>query len=273
MNKRITIKDIQAFKERGEQIVCLTAYDAIHAAWAQAAGAQLLLVGDSMGNTVLGYENTLPVTLEQSLAATAAVRRGAAQPLVVGDMPFLTYQLSIDEAVRNAGRYLKECGADAVKLEGGRPMFALIRRLVDVGIPVMAHIGLLPQSLRKDGGYRLHGKEETEAEQLVDDARAVQEAGAFSVVLEGIPAALAARITAELAIPTIGIAAGPHCDGQIQVITDVLGMTDGFVPKHAMRQTNLFETAVGALRRYAAEVKAMAADETPADGKPKEKTP
>jgi len=254
MNKRLTVRDIQALKAHGEGIVCITAYDALQARWAQDGGAHLVLVGDSMGNTVLGYENTLPVTLEQSLSATAAVRRGAPLPLVVGDMPFLTYQASLDEAVLNAGRYLKEAGADAVKLEGGRAMFPVIERLVAVGIPVMAHIGLLPQSVLKDGGYRLHGKSAAEAQQLLDDAKAVQDAGAFSVVLEGIPTDLSEKITASLEIPTIGIAAGPHCSGQIQVITDVLGMTGTPMPKHAMTKANLYETAVKAIRAYAADV-------------------
>ena len=254
MNKRLTVRDIQALKARGEGIVCITAYDAIQARWAQDGGAHVILVGDSMGNTVLGYDTTLPVTLEQSLSATAAVRRGAPLPLIVGDMPFLTYQTSLDEAVLNAGRYLKEAGADAVKLEGGRTMFPVIERLVAVGIPVMAHIGLLPQSVLKDGGYRLHGKSEAEAKQLLDDAKAVQDAGAFSVVLEGIPADLSGQITASLEIPTIGIAAGTQCSGQIQVITDVLGMTGNPMPKHAMTKANLYDTAVQAIRAYASEV-------------------
>ncbi|MBO4512029.1 MAG: 3-methyl-2-oxobutanoate hydroxymethyltransferase, partial [Victivallales bacterium] len=171
-----------------------------------------------------------------------------------GDMPFMSYQCNQDEAVRNAGRYLKECGADGVKLEGGALYADLIRRLVNSGIPVMAHIGLLPQSVLKDGGYRLHGKDEKEAEALLNDARAVQEAGAFCVVLEGVPDELSAIITKELEIPTIGIGAGPFCDGQIQVITDILGLGGSYLPKHAKRYTSLAEQASQALKQYANEV-------------------
>ncbi len=173
MNQKVTVRTLHDLKARGEKILMLTAYDACTAAWAEAAGVPTILVGDSMGNTVLGYPNTLPVTLEESLAHTAAVRRGAPNAFVVGDMPFLSYQISVEEAVRNAGRYLKECGADAVKLEGGRAMLPVIERLVTVGIPVVGHIGLLPQSVLKDGGYRLHGKADDEAQAIRADARAL----------------------------------------------------------------------------------------------------
>ena len=192
--------------------------------------------------------------MEESLALTAAVRRGARQAMVIGDMPFMSYQVSLEEAVVNAGRYLKEVGADGVKLEGGRVMHGVIRRLVDVGIPVMGHIGLMPQSVLKDGGYRLHGKTQEEASAILDDALAVQDAGAFAVVLEGVPAALAEEITGRLTIPTIGIGAGPRCDGQVQVITDILGLGGDFVPKHAKIYTQLGEAALNGLKQYVQEV-------------------
>ena len=257
MNPKVTVRTLHDLKARGEKILMLTAYDACTAAWAETAGVPTILVGDSMGNTVLGYPNTLPVTLEESLAHTAAVRRGAPNAFVIGDMPFLSYQISVEEAVRNAGRYLKECGADAVKLEGGRAMLPVIERLVTVGIPVVGHIGLLPQSVLKDGGYRLHGKADDEAQAIRADARALDAAGCCAIVLEGIPHDLAGEITAEIATPTIGIGAGPKTDGQVQVIADLLGLAPGgFTPKHAKRYAELGETAVAAIRQYVAEVQA-----------------
>ena len=257
MNPKVTVRTLHDLKARGEKILMLTAYDACTAAWAETAGVPTILVGDSMGNTVLGYPNTLPVTLEESLAHTAAVRRGAPNAFVIGDMPFLSYQISVEEAVRNAGRYLKECGADAVKLEGGRAMLPVIERLVTVGIPVVGHIGLLPQSVLKDGGYRLHGKADDEAQAIRADARALDAAGCCAIVLEGIPHDLAGEITAEIATPTIGIGAGPKTDGQVQVIADLLGLAPGgFTPKHAKRYAELGEAAVAAIRQYVAEVQA-----------------
>ena len=253
-DRKITVRDFWKMKQKGEKIVTVTSYDALFAKIVDEAGFHLILVGDSAGNTVLGYRNTIPVTLEESLMLTAAVARGAKHAMVIGDMPFMSYQCGMDEAVRNAGRYLKECGADGVKLEGGSLYADLIKRLVDSGIPVMAHIGLLPQSVLKDGGYRLHGKDEKEAEALMKDAEAVQAAGAFSVVLEGVPDDLSAKITEALTIPTIGIGAGPFCDGQIQVITDILGLGGSYLPKHAKRYTCLAEQAALALRQYADEV-------------------
>ncbi len=254
MDRKLTVRDIWKLKRDGVKIVTSTAYDALFAKIADEAGMHLLLVGDSAGNTVLGYRNTIPVTLEESLMLTAAVARGARRAMVIGDMPFMTYQCNQDEAVRNAGRYLKECGADGVKLEGGRLHAGLIKRLVDSGIPVMAHIGLLPQSVLKDGGYRLHGKDDSEARAIMDDALAVQEAGAFCVVLEGVTDELGAEITRTLDIPTIGIGGGPSCDGQIQVITDLLGLGGSYLPKHAKRFVNLAEYAGQALRQYLKEV-------------------
>ena len=255
MNQKITVRTLRELKARGEKILMLTAYDACTAAWAEAAGVPTILVGDSMGNTVLGYSNTLPVTLEESLLHTSAVRRGAPNAFVIGDMPFMSYQISVEEAVRNAGRYLKECGADAVKLEGGRDMLPVIERLVTVGIPVVGHIGLLPQSVLKDGGYRLHGKAAAEAKALISDAKALEKAGVCMMVLEGVPRELAADITSQVTTPTIGIGAGAGTDGQVQVIADLLGLNaGGFTPKHAKRYAELGETAIAAIRQYVAEV-------------------
>ena len=188
-----------------------------------------------------------------ALMLTSAVCRGVKRAMVIGDMPFMSYQAGLDDAVRNAGRYLKECGADGVKLEGGQSAYPIIQRLTSSGIPVMGHVGLLPQSVLKDGGYRIHGNSDEEAKAVMQDALAVQEAGAFSVVLEGIPAPLAKEITARLTIPTIGIGAGPHTDGQIQVIADILGL-GSFVPKHAKRFANLSDVIASALRQYVSEV-------------------
>lgn len=262
MEKRISVTDIAAMKRRGEKIVMLTAYDAATARWAEEGGCQLLLVGDSMGNTVLGYENTLPVTLEESLFHTAAVRRGCRRAMVIGDMPFMSYQISLEEAIRNAGRYLQVAGADAVKLEGGMTMLPVCRRLVEVGIPVMGHIGLLPQSVLRDGGYRLHGKSAEEAASLRQDALALQEAGVFALVLEGLPAELSRDITASLRIPTIGIAAGPFCDGQVQVIADLLCLGGGYIPKHARSYADLSATAIAAIRNYVGDVQSGTFPET-----------
>ncbi|MGN0866129.1 MAG: 3-methyl-2-oxobutanoate hydroxymethyltransferase [Oligosphaeraceae bacterium] len=256
MESKVTIRTLRDMKARREKAVMLTAFDAATARWAQEAGVEILLVGDSMGNTVLGYPNTLPVTLEESLSHTAAVRRGSDRCLVVGDMPFLSYQLELHEAVRNAGRYLKECGADAVKLEGGRTMLPLIRRLVEVGIPVMGHIGLLPQSVLKDGGYRIHGRGEEERKALLEDAAALDQAGVFSMVLEGVPRELAEEITGMVRATTIGIGAGAGTDGQVQVLADLLGYGgDGYLPRHAKRYASVHDIAVQAIREYAAEVR------------------
>ena len=252
--RKLTVRDLLKLKQAGQKIVTVTAYDALFGRIADEAGMHLILVGDSAGNTVLGYKNTIPVTLEESLMLTAAVCRGVRHAMVIGDMPFMSYQISEAEAVRNAGRYLKECGADGVKLEGGRSIQGLIARLVGSGIPVFAHVGLQPQQVLKDGGYRIHGREDTEAEEIYKDALAVQEAGAFAVVLEGVSAGLAKRITSELRIPTIGIGAGASCDGQIQVITDILGLGGAYLPRHAKHYANLAENAVAALKCYADEV-------------------
>ncbi|NMA42309.1 MAG: 3-methyl-2-oxobutanoate hydroxymethyltransferase [Oligosphaeraceae bacterium] len=255
MNKRISVQDFARFKAMGEKIVMITAYDACQAFWCESAGCHALLVGDSMGNTVLGYENTLPVTMEEMLSHTAAVRRASKNAMVIADLPFMSYQVSIEEALRNAGRCLKEAGADAVKLESGSDLAPTVAKLVQAGIPVMGHVGLLPQSVLKDGGYRLHGKSVQEAEAIKNDALSLQEAGAFSVVLEGIPAQLSQEISQILSIPTIGIAAGPHCDGQVQVISDLLNLSGAKPPRHAKVYADLCGVATAAIKKYVEEVK------------------
>src|SRR5437763_2040432 len=229
---RLTVNDIQQKKERGEKIVMLTAYDYPSAQLAEEAGVEMLLVGDSLGMVVLGYDSTLPVTMEDMLHHTKAVVRGSERAFVVGDMPFMSYQASVEDALRNAGRFLQEAGAQAVKLEGGVHMAETIRRLVAIGIPVVGHIGLTPQSINQLGGYKVQGRTEAAAERVLNDAIAVEEAGAFSIVLEEIPAPLAGLISKRLRIPTIGIGAGAECDGQVQVWHDALAYRTQFVPRH-----------------------------------------
>ena len=255
MEKSVGVREIQARHRAGEKITALTAYDAAMARLADQTGVDLLLVGDSLGMTVLGYKTTLPVTLEQSLHHTAAVVRGTRRAMVVGDMPFLTYQVSAKRALLNAGRYLQEAGAAAVKLEGGEAMAPTIGRLVEAGIPVLGHIGILPQSVLAEGGYRIHGRTRQEAERLLADARAVERAGAFAVVLEGLPRELSARITHELSIPTVGIGAGPECSGQIQVMHDLLGLLEDFVPRHCKPYAQLGRLAREAFKQYRDEVR------------------
>ena len=254
-SRRITTHKIQAMKARGERIPMVTAYDYTQARIVEAAGIPMILVGDSLGNVVLGYDSTIPVTVDDMVRHSAAVVRGAQIPLVVVDMPFMSYQVDAETALRNAGRLLQEGGAQAVKLEGGKPVAPIIRRLSDAGVAVMGHIGLTPQSVHKLGGYRVQGKTGRSAEALIEDALAVQEAGAFAIVLELIPVELAAEITRRLTIPTIGIGAGLHTDGQVQVLYDMLGLVLDFKPKHAGSYARLGETAVDALERYAADVK------------------
>ena len=233
----------------------LTAYDATMAGLLEQAGVDVLLVGDSVATAVLGYDTTLPVTLDVMIHHTAAVVRGTKRALVVADMPFLTYQVSPSEAVRNAGRLLKDAGAAAVKVEGGESVIDVVRRLVDVGIPVMGHLGVLPQSVNQQSGYRQRGRDPREAERIFNDARALQEAGAFAVVLEAIPSELAANITAALDVPTVGIGAGPDCDGQVLVVSDLLGLHDK-VPPFAKKYANLAEVIVNAARAFVADVQA-----------------
>jgi 3-methyl-2-oxobutanoate hydroxymethyltransferase len=256
--KRVRIPDLARAKRQGRKITMLTAYDATMAALLDRAGIDALLVGDSLGMVVLGHETTIPVTLDAMVHHTAAVTRGAKRALVIADMPFLTYQLNEEEALRNAGRLMQEGGAHAVKLEGGRPIGPVVRRLVDTGIPVMGHLGLTPQSVHQLGGYGAVGKTDEEARQMLEDAHILQQAGAFAVVLESIPAELAHRVTAELAIPTIGIGAGPDCDGQVLVSYDAFGLFDRFVPKFVKQYANLAETIVKGAHEYIEDVQAGA---------------
>jgi len=237
------------------KITCLTAYDYPTARLLDEAGVEVLLVGDSLGMVMLGHETTLPVTVDEMLHHTRAVRKGTRRALLVADMPFGSYHAEISESVRNAVRFVKEAGAEAVKVEGGERRLELIARLTESEIPVMGHVGLTPQSLHAMGGFKVQGKTPDAAEQLVRDARAVEAAGAFAIVLEGIPRELAALITRELRIPTIGIGAGPECDGQILVINDLLGLTFGPVPKFARQYANLSEIISSTAREYCADVR------------------
>ncbi len=253
--RRVRVPDLKRMKGRGEKITVLTAYDATMARLLDRAGIDVMLVGDSLGMVVLGHDTTLPVTLDAMVHHTAAVSRGASRALVVADMPFLTYQVSVEEAVRNAGRLMQEGGAAAVKLEGGRPVLEMVRRLVEIGIPVMGHLGLLPQSVPQLGGYGVQARDQFHAHRLLEDARALEEAGAFSIVLESIPHALAAEVTAALEIPTIGIGAGPHCDGLVLVSYDAFGMFDEFVPSFVKQYARLGEQIMCAASEYAKEVR------------------
>ena len=253
--KRIRVPDFAARKRAGEKIVMLTAYDATMARLLDRAGVDALLVGDSLGTVLLGLDTTLPVTLDAVVHHTRAVSRGAERAFVIADMPFLTFQVSVEEAVRNAGRLLQEGGAAAVKLEGGRPVVDAVKRLVDVGIPVMGHLGLQPQSVHQAGGYVRQATQPEQVQELLIDALALQDAGAFSIVLEAIPANVAAEVTKALTIPTIGIGAGPDCDGQILVSYDMLGLFDGFVPSFVHHYAKLGDAVVSAAREYASDVR------------------
>jgi 3-methyl-2-oxobutanoate hydroxymethyltransferase len=247
-------KSLAADSTNKKKITCLTAYDYPTARLMDEAGVDVVLVGDSVAMVVLGYESTLPLTMEESLHHTKAVRRGVQRALVVADMPFGTYQGDVNEALKNAVRFVKEAGAEAVKVEGGERRLELIARLTEAEIPVMGHVGLTPQSVNAMGGYRVQGKTAGGAEQLLRDARAVEAAGAFSIVLEGIPRELAAEITKSVRIPTIGIGAGPDCDGQILVLHDLLGLTFQEPPKFARRYANVGEVISQAVREYCADV-------------------
>lgn len=253
--RKPTVVSFRKMKANREKIVMVTAYDAPGAAIAAAGGVEILLVGDSLAMTALGYENTLPLTLDESLHHAKAVRRGAPQAFIVGDMPFLSYQLDMNEAVRNAGRYIKEASCDAVKLEGGTEIVPLVEKLVRTGIPVMAHVGLMPQHIQTAGGYRVAGRTEDEADRLLAEVKAFEQAGAFAVVLECIPAAVAEAITSQVNIPTIGIGAGAGTDGQVQVCNDLLGLFDRFVPRHAKKYCNLHDIMLKAFQEYVQDVK------------------
>lgn len=257
-SRRITVRDIAAAKERGEKWPMLTAYDAMTASVFDEAGIPVLLVGDSMGNCHLGYESTVPVTLDETVMLSAAVVRGTTRALVVGDLPFGTYQEGPVQALRSATRLVKEAGVGAVKLEGGERSADQVELLVSSGIPVMAHVGLTPQSVNAFGGYPVQGRGEEAAQQLLRDAKAVQDAGAFAVVLEAVPAELAAEVTRSLAIPTVGIGAGSDCDAQVLVWTDMAGMTAGHLPKFVKQYLQMRELLGGAAKAFAEEVVAGA---------------
>lgn len=255
--KPVTVNTIREMKQKGEPITMITAYDVAMARNVNEAEIDMILVGDSLGNVVLGYNSTIPVTMDDMIHHTKAVMRGNNTALVIGDMPFMSYQADIKDAIYNAGRFLKETGCTAVKLEGGSEVAPLVKRLVEAGIPVCAHIGLTPQSVNQLGGYKVQGKEVAAAQKLVDDAKALEEAGAFACVLECVPAALAAKITKELhTMATIGIGAGNECDGQVLVCNDLLGVSTGFTPKFVKKYANLHDETVNAVKAYIADVKA-----------------
>lgn len=252
--EKVTVTHVRKMKDAGKKITVLTAYDCPLAKILDEAGIDILLVGDSLGNVILGYDNTLPVTMEDMLHHTRAVARGCKRAMIIADMPFMSYQISRKEAIRNAGRLIQEGNAEGVKLEGGRRVQETIEAIVQCGIPVMGHVGLTPQSVYAFGGYKVQGKGEEAAEQVMEDARAVEEAGAFAVVLEGIPSPLGERITRELSIPTIGIGAGPACSGQVLVTYDLLGWYEEFTPKFVKRYANVHQTILQAIKAYKEEV-------------------
>lgn len=256
--EKVTIHTLAQKKARGEKIAMLTAYDATFAKLLDDSPIDVLLVGDSVGMVFQGHDTTLPVTLDEMIYHTRAVARGARRAQVVADMPFMSYQASPDAAMENAGRLVKEGGAAAVKLEGGADRADLVARLVGAGVPVMGHIGLTPQSFHQLGGFRVQGRQRGAAEKLAEDARALEDAGAYALVLEGIPAEIAGRITADLSIPTVGIGAGPDCDGQVLVIYDLLGMNDSFSPKFVRRYENLATRIRAAAEAFASDVQGAA---------------
>ncbi len=254
--RRKTVRDLLEMKRRGEKIVALTAYDYLFARLVDEGGVDVVLVGDSLGNVVCGYDSTIPVTLDAMIHHGAAVRRGVERALLVVDMPFLSYRISIEETLRNAGRIMRETGAEAVKLEGGDEDVARhIRALVDAGIPVMGHLGLTPQSVHALGGFRVQGRDAETAARLEAEARRLEEAGCFSVVLELVPSALAAQISRAIEIPTIGIGAGPDVDGQVLVLPDMLGLNEGFQPRFLRRFAELAEAARSGVKDYVAAVR------------------
>ena len=251
---RVTIRDLKDMKVRGEKIPMMTAYDYTSAKLLEQAGIPLMLVGDSLGMVVLGYDSTIPVTMDDMLHHIKTVVRGTEKAHIIGDLPFMSYHADVSEAIRNAGRILKEGGAQSVKLEGGQDMAETVNRIVKSGIPVMGHVGLTPQSVHQLSGYRVQGKSINDAIRLMEDTRALEEAGAYAVVLECVPAALSQMITDRLSIPTIGIGAGAGCDGQVQVFHDFLGLFTDFLPKHARRYANLAETIQDATAQYISDV-------------------
>jgi len=255
---KLPLTELLEMKARHQPIVMVTAYDAPSGRLADAAGADLILVGDSAAMVVLGHDSTVPATMDELVVLTRAVTRGARRPLVIADMPFGSFQVSDEQAVENGVRFLKEAGAEAVKVEGAGPTLSRVQALVGAGVPVMAHIGLTPQSATMLGGFKAQGRTAEKARRLLDDALALEAAGAFALVLEAVPAPVAARITAELSIPTIGIGAGPDCDGQVLVYHDLLGLTEGHLPRFVKRYANLSREIRDALEAYAAEVRSGA---------------
>ncbi|AVX19311.1 ketopantoate hydroxymethyltransferase [Carboxydocella sporoproducens DSM 16521] len=253
---RITTTKLKKMKESGEKITMLTCYDYSTAVLLDEAGVDVLLVGDSLGMVILGYDSTLPVTMAEMLHHTRAVARGAKQAMVVGDMPFMSYQVSCEEAVRNAGRFLQEAGAQAVKLEGGREVVPQIRAIVQAGIPVMGHLGLTPQHVHRLGGYSVQGKEDAARQQLLEDARLLVEVGVFAIVLECVPVDVARMVTEAVDVPTIGIGAGPYCDGQVLVTQDMLGLYRDLTPRFVRRYASLQQPVKEAVQAYIQEVKA-----------------
>ena len=252
---RVTTSNIKAMKRRGEKIVMLTAYDYPSARLVEEAGVPMILVGDTLGMVVLGYDTTLPVTMEDMLHHVKAVCRGTEKTLVVADMPFMSFQAGPEEALRNAGRFLQEGGAQAVKLEGGVVVADTVRKIVDAGIPVMGHVGLTPQSVHQFGGWKVQGKKPQGAVRVMNDALALEQAGAFSVVLELVPTALSSLIAKRLRVPTIGIGAGAGCDGQVQVFHDLLGLYGDFVPKHTRQYAKIGDAMRTAIAEYADDVR------------------
>ncbi len=251
---RTTITQLKQMKQKGQRIAMVTGYDYPTARYLDDAGVPVILVGDSLGMVVLGYDSTLPVTMDIMVHHVRAVVRGSQKAMVIADMPFMTYQTLPSDAMRNAARLLQEGGAQAVKLEGGMSIAPTVHRLVEVGIPVQGHIGLTPQSIHQLGGYKVQGKDTEAATKLLKDAEALDAAGAFSIVLEGVPTQLAKLITERVSVPTIGIGAGPHCDGQVQVFHDMLGFYPDFTPKHAKQYARIGETIKEAVQHYIAEV-------------------
>jgi 3-methyl-2-oxobutanoate hydroxymethyltransferase len=251
----VTTRSVVNMKKTGEKITALTAYDFLVARLLDQSGIDIILVGDSLGNVVQGHDTTLPVTVDDMIYHAKAVRRGAERALIVVDMPFMSYQTSVDDAVRNCGRVMKEVGVGAVKLEGGAHIADIVRHLVKIGIPVMGHLGLTPQAINKFGTYEVRATDEAEAEELLKDARVLAEAGVFSLVLEKIPSSLARRVSEAIPVPTIGIGAGPHCDGQVLVVYDMLGVTEEFRPRFVRRYGEMAEAMRGAFRQYIGDVK------------------
>ena len=254
--KPVRVPDLRSMKEKGEKIAVLTAYDFMMARLLDRAGLDVILVGDSLGMVVLGFDTTLPVTLDMMIHHTKAVSRGVERALIVADMPFMTYQLSVEEAMRNAGRLIQEGGASAVKIEGGAHNAEIAKRLVDIGVPVMGHLGLTPQSVHQLGGFRQQGRDSQAADKLINDAELLERNGVFSIVLESIPRELAGKVTSTLKIPTIGIGAGPQCDGQVLVCNDAFGLTEGPVPPFAKQYAQLSEMILAAAGAYIEDVRA-----------------